>query len=319
MKDRTKILVLMAASYPLKKILVPTDLSDLSEHALRWADRIVEKSGGEIHALKIIEPPGEMLFDPEGDLLEVEEYDIGQLELERKSDEEGMAKWVSHAKNPVVQNVRIGRLIEDILRYVRENGIDLIVMGTHGTQGTWEWLAGSVAEKVVRYSEAPVLSVKGEFSKASLERLLLASDFEDPELRKPKGALEDQVYAAASDFPLKGSAREAIGVVKALQELFDAELHLIRIVQKENQEERRVMEQAMDRFAEVNGLRVNEKHIEHHEDVEEGVLAFAEREGMDLLAIGTHGRSGWGHLFRSSISEDLVDHLPFPVLTYHLE
>lgn len=279
---------------PLKKILVPTDLSELSGHALEWADRIADRTQGEIHALKILEPPGEMLFDPEGDLLEVEEYDMGQLESERKSDEEGMEKWASNARNPVIKNVQVGRLVEDTLRYVRENRIELIVMGTHGTQGAWEWLAGSVAEKVVRYSDAPVLSVKGDPQDQRIERILLASDLSQ--------AKKDRVTP--------------LGVVKKLQELFRAELHLLRV--REENEDPEGIHGLMDHFIELNELSGVQKHIELNEDVEEGILNFAQRENMSLIAIGSHGYSGWRYLFRNSVSEDLVDHLPFPVLTYRI-
>lgn len=320
-KDSTKDTMenmIMSGLPSLKKILVPTDLSDLSSYALEWADRIADRSGGEIHALKILEPRGEMLFDPEGDLLEVEEYDMGQLESERKGDEEGMKKWASQARNPVIQTVMVGRMIEDALRYVRENRIELIVMGTHGVQGTWEWLAGSVAEKMVRYSDAPVLSIKSDPSERKIDRILLASDFEDPELRASKGPLEEQVQAATADHPLEGSAKEPLGIVKRLQELFEAELHLLRVVKKGEEGEEEGWKKAMERFLETNELGEGTKHIEVNDDVEEGIFNFAHREGMDLVAVGTHGYSGWRHLFHKSISEDLVDHLPFPVLTYRV-
>ncbi len=308
----------MAELPALKKVLVPTDLSDLSVHALQWADRIAGRSEGEIHALKILEPPGEMLFDPEGDLLEVEEYDMGQLELERKSDEEGIRKWAANARNPVIKNVQIGRLVEDTLRYVRDNGIELIVMGTHGTQGAWEWLAGSVAEKMVRYSDAPVLSIKSDPEGRSIDRILLASDFEDPELRKSKGPVEALGEGASTAYPLEGSAKEPVAIVKRIQELFDAELHLLRVLGKKEENQKERWDEAMDRFIEGNGLDVAKKHFEVDEDVEDGILNFAQREEMNLIAMGSHGYHGWKHLFHHSVSEDVVDHLPFPVLTYRL-
>lgn len=309
----------MSTPTPLKRILIPTDLSELSSHALEWADRIAERSGGELHLLKIIEPSGEMLFDPEGELLELEDHDMGQLELERRNDEEALNKWASSARSPVVKKVTVGRLIEDLLRYVREQRIELIVMGTHGAKSSWDRLGASVAEKMVRHSEAPVLSVKSAPAKKGLEKMLLASDFEDPELRSPKGPVEEQVYEASSNYPVEGSAKEPLGIVKRLKELFSAELHLLRVVDEAEELEEEKWKKAMDRYMENNGLEAEGKHIEQNEDVEEGVLSFAEREGMDLVSIGTHGKSGWKHLFRSSISEDLVDHLPFPVLTYRLE
>ncbi|MFB6258126.1 MAG: universal stress protein [Flavobacteriales bacterium] len=301
---------------PLQKILVPTDLSDLSMHALEWADRIADRSDGEIHALKILEPPGEMLFDPEGDLLEVEEYDMGQLELERKNDEEGIAKWASQARNPVITNVQVGRAVEDTLRYVHENGIELIVMGTHGMQGTWEWLAGSVAEKMVRYSNAPVLSIKNRPREDPIDRILLASDLEDPEERGSKGAIEEQVKAASSEYELPGSELQSIGVLKTLRRLFEADLYLLTV--RGEKEDPKALEEGMERFIKTNELEDVQKHVEVNEDVEEGILNFVQARGIDLIAIGSHGFNGWKKLFHHSVSEDIVEHLPFPVLTYRI-
>lgn len=306
--------IVMSELPPLKKILVPTDLSDLSAHALEWADRIADRSEAEIHALKILEPPGEMLFDPEGDLLEVEEYDMGQLDLERKSDEEGVQKWAANARNPVIKSVQIGRLVEDTLRYVQENGIELIVMGTHGTQGAWEWLAGSVAEKMVRYSNAPVLSIKSDPQGRSIDRLLLASDLETPELWERDGDAEKSGCVSKGK-----NNKEPIAVVKKLRELFGAELHLLRVLEEKEAGDKELWENAMDRFIERNELGAAKKHIEVNDDVEDGILTFAQRENMGLIAIGSHGHHGWGHLFHHSVSEDVVDHLHVPVLTYRID
>jgi nucleotide-binding universal stress UspA family protein len=49
-----------------------------------------------------------------------------------------------------------------ILRYAEERGVDLVVMGTHGRTGVERYLLGSVAEKVVRLSDAPVMTVRAD-------------------------------------------------------------------------------------------------------------------------------------------------------------
>ncbi len=117
---------------------------------------------------------------------------------------------------------------------------------------------------------------------------------------------------------MKGSATEPVGVVKRIQEIFKAELHLLRVVGEDDKAEKEGWLQAMERFMETNGLEGAEKHIEENEDVEEGILNFARRENMGLIAMGSHGYHGWKHLFHHSVSEDVVDHLPFPVLTYRI-
>jgi nucleotide-binding universal stress UspA family protein len=57
--------------------------------------------------------------------------------------------------------LRMGAPADEILAVAKEHGADLVVMGTHGRTGLARALLGSVAEKVVRRSEAPVLTVRG--------------------------------------------------------------------------------------------------------------------------------------------------------------
>jgi nucleotide-binding universal stress UspA family protein len=63
-----------------------------------------------------------------------------------------------------VTQVVEGNPSEEILAYATEHGIDLITMGTHGRSGLDRVVMGSVAERVVRRSSVPVLTVRGEWS-----------------------------------------------------------------------------------------------------------------------------------------------------------
>ena len=63
---------------------------------------------------------------------------------------------------PIVREVRVGAAFMEIIDYARGNEIDLIVIGTHGRSGLMHILMGSVAERIVRKSPCPVLTVKPE-------------------------------------------------------------------------------------------------------------------------------------------------------------
>jgi nucleotide-binding universal stress UspA family protein len=63
---------------------------------------------------------------------------------------------------PVVRAARVGAAFLEIIEYVREQEIDLVVIGTHGRSGLMHILMGSVAERIVRKSPCPVLTVKPE-------------------------------------------------------------------------------------------------------------------------------------------------------------
>jgi nucleotide-binding universal stress UspA family protein len=61
---------------------------------------------------------------------------------------------------PLEIKVGVGKPAEEILRLAREEGIDLIVMGTHGRTGLRHLLLGSVAEEVTRHAPCPVFAVR---------------------------------------------------------------------------------------------------------------------------------------------------------------
>jgi nucleotide-binding universal stress UspA family protein len=155
----------------LQKILVTTDLSEFSLAAMDYAATLGLLYSSDLSMLYVAEPPG--LKSPKagrsGD------------GTQQKALEDGaqlLAKFVEKNVNPdtnVRQLVRLGNPASEICRFVAEEHIDLVVMATHGRTGLKHVLMGSVAEKVVRMSPAPVLTVKPRVVR---ERLIAAEDIE---------------------------------------------------------------------------------------------------------------------------------------------
>jgi nucleotide-binding universal stress UspA family protein len=84
---------------------------------------------------------------------------LRDLERAVLSQLDQLAEPVRAAQVPVRTHSSIGLPADEIVRYAREAGADLIVMGTHGRSGWRHALLGSVAEKVVRRARCPVLTV----------------------------------------------------------------------------------------------------------------------------------------------------------------
>ncbi len=146
----------------LQRILVPTDFSEPSGNALRYAKAFSEQFKARLHVLHVIE---ESAFaytwtTPEGSLVmpdvrgEIETSARRQLEAVLSPEEQG--KY--HACLATV----IGSPFLEIVRYAKNENIDLIVLGTHGRGPIAHMLMGSVAEKVVRKAPCPVLTVRQE-------------------------------------------------------------------------------------------------------------------------------------------------------------
>ena len=137
----------------------PTDFSEYSAAARNYACAFCDQFHAELHLLHVIQDlaplapePGVMLPPPPDYLKEIE--DNATLMLERVLD----PQWA--AGKTIVRVVRQGPPFLEIVRYAKETAIDLIVIGTHGRTGLAHVFMGSVAEKVVRKSPCPVLSVR---------------------------------------------------------------------------------------------------------------------------------------------------------------
>jgi nucleotide-binding universal stress UspA family protein len=143
----------------LKKILVPTDFSDYSNNALKYGCALSEKFDSELHLLHVLQdlvamvPEPGLAFPPPGNYMQEL-----QASAEKALSQLPEAGW-KHGPS-IIRETRNGPPFVEIVRYAREHDIDLIVIGTHGRGGLVHMLLGSVAEKVVRKSPCPVLSVR---------------------------------------------------------------------------------------------------------------------------------------------------------------
>ena len=137
------------------KILFPTDCSESAENASRYALSLAKKYGSKVYVIHVIEPftyTTEFGLDFSAQLKEME------ASARRLLDDVA----ASIKKNNLdVESVLItGEPFVEIIKYARKEQVDLIVMATHGRSGIEHMLMGSVAEKVVRKSPCPVLTIK---------------------------------------------------------------------------------------------------------------------------------------------------------------
>ncbi len=133
-------------------ILVPTDGSEGAEQALAHALDLATTYGSTVHAVYVVEP------------VYAAEAGTGRiLEAMREEGERAVASIAERASAEgieAVTAVRTGGPSGELLEYVADNGIGLVVMGTHGRTGLRRYLLGSVTERVVRLSDVPVLTVR---------------------------------------------------------------------------------------------------------------------------------------------------------------
>lgn len=145
-----------------KTILVPHDFSDSATHALAIARDEAKAHGAKIVLLHVVDLPNTFTSDtvivPEEGAapIKVKDYALNQAETHLGDLTARLAKDGASATSFVC----IGNAVDEINRFVGENGVDLVVMGTHGRTGLAHLLIGSVTERVVRTSKVPVLTIR---------------------------------------------------------------------------------------------------------------------------------------------------------------
>ena len=274
----------------MKRILVPIDFSKYSEEALKVAAQIARKNKSEIILLHLLELPhqgGDAISNGTSipEIMFYKNAAIGNLEDLMDADYlKGI--YVSEA-------TKFEKVPEGILEVSKTNQVDLIVMGSHGTSGFEELLIGSNTEKVVRSSDIPVLVVKRNAGDFRAKNLVFASDF-SKEIRKP--------FQKMLEFA----------------KIFDSNLYLVMICTPSSFRTTQVAEKIMHDFVADFDMENYSTHVYNDANIEKGIFNFANSVEADLIAIGTHGRTGLSHFFNGSIGEDVANHSKRPIITFKI-
>lgn len=140
----------------IKKILVPIDFSENSTKVLQHAVDMAGKSGARIVVMYVVEGIDKYagLSIPHISLTEVEKELVQSAKNKMELFlEENLEPSVPH--EGVVLN---GDIVEEINNFAANEGVDMIIMGTHGYKGLEKVLFGSVAERIVKTAPCPVLT-----------------------------------------------------------------------------------------------------------------------------------------------------------------
>jgi len=144
----------------LKRILIPTDFSEHSEHAATYAVELARRfQAEEVHCVHVSDIPADLLATSGYYMTGPSEQFIEQVRTESKKNLDEFAR--KNLQGVAVRTAFLeGRPFVEIIRYARGNSIELIVIATHGRTGIKHALFGSVAEKVIRKAPCPVLVVR---------------------------------------------------------------------------------------------------------------------------------------------------------------
>jgi nucleotide-binding universal stress UspA family protein len=137
------------------KILVPVDFSEHAAEALSQAREIAGRFNAELHVVTVVEPwpPAASMT---AELYPLYRDYVLQAHARATAQLNDLVATIA-GSTPVQHATRAGHVQQEIVKYIEENGIDLVVLGTHGRTGLSHWFMGSVAEKVARFAPCAVL------------------------------------------------------------------------------------------------------------------------------------------------------------------
>jgi len=274
----------------MKRILVPTDFSDHAEDALKAAAQIAKQNNCEIIILHMLDLPHQSNDAVTGGT-SIPETMLFMKKANETLDAVSSKPFLEGIEITLV--AKIDKPIHGIVEISKQYDVDLIVMGSHGSSGMEELLIGSNTEKVVRYSDIPVLVIKNDVGNFSAANIVFASDFSE-ETQKPFEQL------------LKFS------------KLYNSKIHLVTICTPNSFKPTHAIEKTMNEFVSRFNLTNYSTHIYNDINIEKGITNFSNSIDSDIIGMCTHGRTGFSHFFNGSISEGLVNHAIKPVLTFKI-
>ncbi len=276
----------------MKKIIVPIDFSKHSEYALKAAASLARKNNAEIIVLNMLEMSEIMLTSTGSDQKErtMFFYKLAEQQLSTFLNKE----YLENIKiTPIIKHFKVFSEVNDV---AAKHNADLIVMGSHGANGVKEFVLGSNTERVVRYSNIPVLVVKNELSTTDFKNVVFACDF------------NDDTMASYSN------------VIK----MFDhSQINLVYVnLPNDRFKSTPEIEESVDKFlmkADGNLKRRNDVHFVCDYTIENGIINFSKKVKADIIAIPTHGRKGIALFLEGSVGEDIVNHATLPVMTFKVD
>jgi nucleotide-binding universal stress UspA family protein len=287
----------------MKRILFPTDFSDAANNALDIAMSLAKKSKAELHILHSLNSAQQYVdisLSSAGDItmpgmqpeivMEAIAREKKRVTALMKTTVKKVEAFGVHAESEIFTQ----SLDSEINDYIQDKFIDFVVMGTRGASGLREAFIGSVAQKVVRVSTVPVLTVSEEFKDFKIKNMVCSSDF-----------LEEKINMQ-------------LPRIQKFADSFKANLHLVCVNTPTYFEESVVVEDRMKKVVDNFKLKPASLSIYNAFDIDEGIIAFAEQKNADVIAMVTHGYRGMKKLFNDNVTESVVNHSKIPVLTLHI-
>lgn len=282
-------------------VLIPVDGSDASRRALEYGVTFATNFGATIHALYVLDREALPVSEEHG---LPDETITAEVADDVASVFEDVQMYGSDAGLSVKTERREGDPVTEILQYVAEHGCDLIVLSPTQESRFSRFLRRSVTTQVVQTASVPVVTVLANETRDTpeWETILLATDGRAGSNR---------------------ATSEAVELAAAL----DANLHIVYVVEDRFLNSpvfRDVLEQEGERATMAVSNRAAQSGISTVTEITQGNPAdelrdYATENGVDLVVMGTYGRTGLDRLMLGSVTRRMIRRADTPILTVRAE
>jgi nucleotide-binding universal stress UspA family protein len=291
-----------------RKILVPLDFSEPSKKALDYALAFATRLNAKLFVAHVIPEISTLsyAFPIENLAIEINQRARAVREI-RTLIPDQRAKVVD-----LHTIVKVGRVEDSLLQIIDEEGVDLVIMGSHGRRNFRRWFLGSVTEHILRKVPVPIFTVS-HIEEArypfgggvtSFKRLLYATDLEEPAAAGLEYATE-----LAQQF---SSELTVMNVVEYLNVSYEAAAYL----GNERAERLKTAQRTVDAF--VNRQKPRNMHIKTivvEGKAYERILSTAEELNVDCIVMNLHSKGLLERAFLGSTAERVVRLATIPVLS----
>lgn len=292
-------------------LMVPLDGSEFGRHAIPWALAVAEPAGARVDLVHVLPPIyGMGVVDETLATAEV-------MEAQRETAEQSLSDLANRLQIgtgvPFSAAVDDGAIPDALVRRADENGVDLIVMTTHGRTGFARALLGSVSDAVVRHGGRPVLLARPhrhppeEHEPAAVSEVLILLD--------GTAASEAIVDHAIEVCRLTGAACTLLHVV--VPELLPTGSAPRALA---DQRATVAEEQTSETYLASRAEQLRTAHVPlttaivRHADLAEGVLEYCASHPVSLIALATRGKGGVERAVLGSVTDALLHKTQLPIL-----
>ena len=269
----------------MKRIVVPTDFSNLSRSAALYAIDLAAKTNGRVMIVSVIEiEQGSSQLMNWKKLQDQMEKDATQASARFMKELHSYSAGVS-----VSYTTLMGMPIQDvILDFAKENHADLIVTGTKGASGLKAVVIGSNTAALINKSDIPVIAVPGDIKFSGFDRIVLASDMDDLD-------------------------KEAKAVVKFAKD-FDVQVDILHVTDVTREQKKHDELEAILRR--MTGHKKLNIYVVSSDSVTTALNDYVKEHGTDLLVMFTHELGLFEKLFGKGHTREMAFQSEVPLLTF---